>query len=41
MQAWEERVTPLLIINKIDKLVSELQLSPEEAWMHIKVCGDS
>ena len=35
-QAWQERVTPILVLNKIDRLVAELQLTPEDAWMHIK-----
>ena len=34
-QALEERVRPLLLINKIDRLVKELRLSPEklEEWL--------
>ena len=34
-QALEERVRPLLLINKIDRLVKELRLSPDklEAWL--------
>ena len=35
-QAWVERVTPMLVLNKIDRLIAELQLSPLEAWQHIK-----
>jgi ribosome assembly protein 1 len=35
-QAWEEHVTPVLVLNKIDRLITELQLSPMEAWMHLK-----
>tara|TARA_B100000795_G_scaffold71408_2_gene50260 strand:+ start:308 stop:1210 length:903 start_codon:yes stop_codon:yes gene_type:complete len=35
-QAWLERVTPMLVLNKIDRLIAELQLSPLEAWEHIK-----
>ena len=31
-QAWAERVTPALVINKVDRLISELQLSPAEAY---------
>ena len=35
-QAWEERVVPVLVLNKIDRLIAELQLSPLEAWQHLK-----
>ena len=35
-QAWEESVTPVLVLNKVDRLVTELQFSPHEAWEHIK-----
>ena len=35
-QAWDEGVTPLLVLNKMDRLVAELRLSPIEAWGHIK-----
>ena len=35
-QAWHERVKPMLVLNKIDRLIAELQLSPLEAWEHIK-----
>ena len=30
-QAWEEKVTPCLFVNKVDRLVSELRLEPAEA----------
>jgi len=31
-QAWIEHIKPLLVINKIDRLITELRLSPEEAF---------
>ena len=35
-QAWDEHVVPVLVLNKIDRLIVELQLSPLEAWHHMK-----
>ena len=35
-QAWEEHVVPVLVLNKIDRLITELELSPLEAWHHLK-----
>ena len=35
-QAWEEHVVPVLVLNKIDRLSTELELSPLEAWHHLK-----
>ncbi len=34
-QAWSERMRPLLVLNKLDRLMSELQLTPLEAWLHL------
>lgn len=34
-QAWVERITPILVLNKIDRLITELRLSPSEAFVHI------
>ncbi|XP_077245213.1 ribosomal protein S5/Elongation factor G/III/V family protein [Tasmannia lanceolata] len=31
-QAWIEKLTPCLVLNKIDRLISELKLSPMEAY---------
>ncbi|KAG2498450.1 hypothetical protein HYH03_003706 [Edaphochlamys debaryana] len=31
-QAYEERVRPVLMVNKLDRLILELRLSPEEAY---------
>lgn len=35
-QAWMEQLKPILVINKIDRLVEELQLTPLEAFTHLK-----
>ena len=34
-QAWKEGLKMCLVLNKMDRLVVELQLSPEEAYEHI------
>ena len=34
-QAWVEKVQPVVIINKIDKLITHRMLSPEEANAHL------
>lgn len=34
-RAWIDRLRPLLVINKMDRLITELQLSPLEAYHHI------
>jgi ribosome assembly protein 1 len=34
-QSWVDKLKPLLVINKIDRLISELQLTPIEAYHHI------
>lgn len=31
-QAWVEKLTPCLVLNKIDRLISELKMSPMEAY---------
>ncbi|EPT28259.1 elongation factor Tu GTP binding domain-containing protein [Toxoplasma gondii ME49] len=33
-QAWNERVVPLLVLTKIDKLIQKLCLTPGEAYSH-------
>ena len=35
-QAWLERVRPCLVLNKIDRLIHELHMSPLEAYQHLK-----
>ncbi|KAI6368295.1 hypothetical protein MCOR25_004702 [Pyricularia grisea] len=34
-QTWTEKLKPLLVINKIDRLVTELKMSPSEANVHL------
>ncbi|VFR03558.1 unnamed protein product [Cuscuta campestris] len=35
-QAWIEKVTPCLVLNKIDRLISELKMSPMEAHTRLQ-----
>lgn len=34
-QTWVEHLKPLLVINKIDRLITELKMSPGEAYTHL------
>lgn len=34
-QAWTEKLKPLLVINKMDRLVTELKMTPGEAYIHL------
>ena len=34
-QVWTEKLKPLLVINKIDRLITELKMSPSEAYGHL------
>ncbi|OJJ51083.1 hypothetical protein ASPZODRAFT_138205 [Penicilliopsis zonata CBS 506.65] len=34
-QTWVEQLKPILVINKIDRLVTELKMSPSEAYSHL------
>ncbi|KAF0717680.1 hypothetical protein AaE_010813 [Aphanomyces astaci] len=34
-QAWQEGIRPCLVLNKIDRLIHELQFTPVEAYQHI------
>lgn len=34
-QAWLDRVRPILVLNKCDRLVTELKLSPIEGYHHL------
>lgn len=35
-QAWIEKVTPCLVLNKIDRLITELKLTPMEAYTRLQ-----
>lgn len=34
-QCWIDKLKPILVLNKIDRLISELRLSPGEAYTHL------
>ncbi|KAG5934129.1 hypothetical protein E4U53_000758 [Claviceps sorghi] len=34
-QAWTEKLKPLLVINKMDRLITELKMTPAEAYIHL------
>lgn len=34
-QTWIERLKPILVINKLDRLITELKMSPGEAYTHL------
>ncbi|KAL2135449.1 hypothetical protein VTI74DRAFT_8435 [Chaetomium olivicolor] len=34
-QTWTEKLKPLLVINKIDRLITELKMTPGEAYIHL------
>lgn len=34
-QTWIEHMKPLLVINKMDRLITELKMSPNEAYSHL------
>lgn len=34
-QSWIEKLKPLLVINKMDRLVTELKMTPAEAYVHL------
>ncbi|XP_056428113.1 elongation factor-like GTPase 1 isoform X2 [Hyla sarda] len=35
-QAWLENIRPVLVINKIDRLIVELKISAQEAYVHLQ-----
>ncbi|KAL4782241.1 P-loop containing nucleoside triphosphate hydrolase protein [Aspergillus varians] len=34
-QTWVEQLKPILVINKMDRLITELQMTPAEAYSHL------
>ncbi|CAI4050027.1 hypothetical protein N7582_004812 [Saccharomyces uvarum] len=34
-QCWTEKLKPILVLNKIDRLITELQLTPQETYIHL------
>ncbi|KAJ5755165.1 hypothetical protein N7533_004708 [Penicillium manginii] len=34
-QTWVEKLKPILVINKMDRLITELMMSPSEAYSHL------
>ncbi|KAL2169751.1 hypothetical protein VTG60DRAFT_5647 [Thermothelomyces hinnuleus] len=34
-QTWIEKLKPILVINKIDRLITELRMTPGEAYVHL------
>lgn len=34
-QTWVEHLKPILVINKMDRLITELKMSPSEAYSHL------
>lgn len=35
-QSWIEHIKPILVINKMDRLITELQMSAGEAYIHLR-----
>lgn len=35
-QAWTEGIKPCLVVNKVDRLITELKYSPTEAYYHLQ-----
>ncbi len=34
-QTWTEKLKPLLVINKMDRLITELKMTPADAFVHV------
>jgi ribosome assembly protein 1 len=34
-QTWTEKLKPLLVVNKMDRLITELRMTPSEAFVHL------
>jgi len=35
-QAWLENIRPVLVLNKIDRLITEWKMTPSEAHLHLQ-----
>ena len=35
-QAWLENIKPILVLNKIDRLITELKMDAAQAFMHLQ-----
>jgi len=35
-QAWLENIKPILVLNKIDRLIAELKMEPQEAFYQLQ-----
>lgn len=35
-QAWREGIRPVLVVNKLDRLIVEMKLTPTDAYLHIR-----
>jgi len=35
-QAWLENIRPVLVLNKIDRLITEWKMTPSEAYHHLQ-----
>ena len=35
-QAWLENLRPILVLNKLDRLITELKMEPLEAFIHLQ-----
>jgi ribosome assembly protein 1 len=34
-QAWQESIKPVVVLNKIDRLILETKLTPIDAYIHL------
>ncbi|CAB4253904.1 similar to Saccharomyces cerevisiae YNL163C RIA1 Cytoplasmic GTPase involved in biogenesis of the 60S ribosome [Maudiozyma barnettii] len=34
-QCWVEKLKPVLVLNKMDRLITELQMTPQETYLHL------
>lgn len=34
-QSWQENIKPVLVLNKVDRLILEMKLTPLDAYVHL------